>query len=270
MASPRERDHRAPSRSPDGRSRPRGEWHSAHPPVVHRPYFHDDAPAWPQQRYHDYVYVDRWGWWPRWFPYWDQRWSAYWSYLYDYYGGDAHPEYAAYARDAVLRQYAPQWGLVVGGSWMGADPQEGMVVRDHRGGGMIVRDHRGGGAVVRPSPRPSPVHTPPVHMPPVHMPPVVYTPPVYTPPVHTPPVHTSPPEYHEPHRPRHEHPHYHYRDYVVVDRYWWPRWFPYWDPAWYRYWWQLYHYYGGDAYPDYALYAVDATLRALAQRVGWL
>jgi hypothetical protein len=45
---------------------------------------------------------------------------VYWWYLYDYYGGDAYPEYAEYARDAVLRQYAPQWGLSVGGSYGGA------------------------------------------------------------------------------------------------------------------------------------------------------
>jgi hypothetical protein len=220
MASPRERDHRALPRPR------RDDPHSVRPPVVHRPHFHDDVPAWPQHRYHDYVYVDRWGWWPRWFPYWDQRWCAYWWHLYDYYGGDARPEYAAYARDAVLRQNAPRWGLVVG-AWAGADPREGAFARDHR--------HRGH----------SPVHVSPS------------------------PVHPQRPEYHDP-RPRHEHPHYHYGDYVVVDRHWWPRWFPYWDPAWARYWWQLYDYYGGAAYPDHALHAVDATLRGLARRLGWL
>lgn len=291
MASPRERDYRAPSRASDGRSRPRGGWHSAHPPVVHRPYFHDDvpawrqhfhdaAPAWPQHRYHDYIYVDRSGWWPRWFPYWDQRWIAYWWHLYDYYGGDASPEYAAYARDAMLRQNAARWGLAVG-AWMGADPQDGMIVRDHRGGGTIVRDHRGGGLTVRDHRDRSPVHVSPS---PVHAPhsPVLTSPsPVHAPhvpvhvspsPVHPPhPSHPQHPEHHDPyHRPRHEHPHFHYGDYVVVDRYWWPRWFPYWDPAWAQYWWQLFNYYGGASYPDYALYAVDATLRGLARRWGWL
>ncbi len=84
-----------------------------------RHHFHD-VPPWPHQRYHDYAYAEGWGWWPRWFPYWDRGWYDYWWSLYDYYGGDAYPEYAEYARDAVLRQYAPQWGLVVSGSYGGA------------------------------------------------------------------------------------------------------------------------------------------------------
>jgi hypothetical protein len=77
-----------------------------------RHHFHD-VPPWPHQHHGDYIVIEGWGWWPRWYPYWDQRWYAYWWYLYDYYGGDAYPEYAEYARDAVLRQYAPQWGFVV-------------------------------------------------------------------------------------------------------------------------------------------------------------
>jgi len=76
-----------------------------------RHHFHD-VPPWPHQHHRDYVYVDRGGWWPRWYPYWDPQWYVYWWDLYDYYGGDAHPEYAEYARDAFLRQYAPQWGLL--------------------------------------------------------------------------------------------------------------------------------------------------------------
>ena len=66
--------------------------------------------------YHDYAPVEGWGWWPRWYPYWDPQWRAYWWQLYDYYGGDNYAEYAEYARDAMLRAYAPQWGLVVSGS----------------------------------------------------------------------------------------------------------------------------------------------------------
>jgi hypothetical protein len=250
MASPRELADRMTARPSGGRSPhvdprltrwgPRPDRADAALARFHAEYHHD-APG-PHRRYRDYVYDDRSGWWPRWFPYRDQRWCAYWWYLYDHYGGDACPAYAEYARDAVLRQYGPQWGLVVSGAWMGADPQEGLIVRDHRDGGPIVRDHRG----------PSPARTPPAR----------------TPPHATPPEHHAPPEAHQ--RPHYEHPHYYYRDYVVVDRTWWPRWFPYWDPAWIAYWWQLFHYYGGDVSPDYALYAVDATLRAHAQQRGWL
>lgn len=251
MASPRERDHRRPP--------PQIELH--HParpsvrPSVRRHHFHD-VPPWPHQRYGDYVYVDRGGWWPRWFPYWDPRWYVYWWYLYDHYGGDAYPEYAEHARDAVLRQYAPQWGLVVSGAWMGADPRDGVIVRDHRGDGANVRAPRGPSPVRAPR-APSPVHAPPSRTLPVHQP---------APEHHEHPA-SGRPHYEHPH---YEHPHYYYRDYVVVGRYWWPRWFPYWDPAWYRYWLDLYYYYGGAAHPDYALYAVDATLRAHARRLGWL
>lgn len=122
------RDHRVPvttpplrPREPDRRVTTRPEdLHPEVPPTHdHRPHrrhhFHD-VPPWPQQRYRDYVWVEGGGWWPRWYPYWDLGWYSYWWYLYDYYGGDAYPEYAEYARDAVIRQYAPQWGLVVSGS----------------------------------------------------------------------------------------------------------------------------------------------------------
>jgi len=117
MASPRERDFRGVTRAPSALARPASLPLPQVPrPPVHptyrRHHFHD-VPPWPHQRYHDYANVEGWGWWPRWFPYWDEGWYAYWWYLYDYYGGDAYPEYAEYARDAVLRQYAPQWGLVV-------------------------------------------------------------------------------------------------------------------------------------------------------------
>jgi hypothetical protein len=92
-----------------------------HPPVaqpIHprRHHFHDHPP-YPHRYYNDYLLVEGWGWWPRWFPYWDERWFAYWWSLYDYYGGDAYPEYAEYARDAILRQNAPQWGLVISGGY---------------------------------------------------------------------------------------------------------------------------------------------------------
>lgn len=144
MASPRERADRASElaswRGSDRRvtSRPadvRSVYHPGHsdprvttrpsdvrphdPHPVHRPrrhHFHDVAP-WPHRHHHDYVYVDRGGWWPRWYPYWDPQWYVYWWYLYDYYGGDAYPDYAEYARDAALRQYGPQWGLRVGGGY---------------------------------------------------------------------------------------------------------------------------------------------------------
>lgn len=149
MASPRERDHRAPTlpfdkqpfdprvttRPSDVRPTPsfdprvttrpsdvQPRWRSGHRvpgPLPQRPHFRrhhfHDFPPGPHQRYHDYIFVDRGGWWPRWYPYWNPSWYAYWWQLYDYYGGDAHPEYAEYARDATLRQYAPQWGLSVGG-----------------------------------------------------------------------------------------------------------------------------------------------------------
>jgi hypothetical protein len=83
---------------------------------VRRHHFHD-MPPWPHQSYQDYAPIEGWGWWPRWYPYWDPQWRTYWWYLYDYYGGDGYPEYAEYARDAVLRANASQWGLVVGGAY---------------------------------------------------------------------------------------------------------------------------------------------------------
>ncbi len=117
MASPRERDHRGETPPPGAGTQRSDDPRSAlirpaRPPRRH--HFHD-APPWPHQHHHDYTLVEGWGWWPRWYPYWDARWYAYWWHLYDYYGGDAYPEYAEYARDAVLRSNAPQWGLVVGG-----------------------------------------------------------------------------------------------------------------------------------------------------------
>lgn len=230
MASPRERDYRGETSRP-----PTNFARLAPSPQLARPFrryhFHD-VPPWPHQRYHDYINVEGAGWWPRWFPYWDARWYAYWWSLYDYYGGDARPEYAEYARDAVLRQQASQLGLVVSGSYMGLDP---------RGAGLIVRDQRGNDPIVRRPSRPvSPVYTPPAGP-------------------------SSPTQ-----RPHYQHPHYYYGDYVTVEGAWWPRWFPYWDPAWYRYWWQLYYYYGGDAYRDYAEYARDTLLRSYAKQMGWL
>lgn len=110
MASPREHDYRGTG----------GRLHGPIPtvpspaPPARRHHFHDTAP-WPHRRYHDYAAIEGWGWWPRWYPYWDPQWRTYWWYLYDYYGGDGYAEYAEYARDAVLRANAPQWGLVVGG-----------------------------------------------------------------------------------------------------------------------------------------------------------
>jgi hypothetical protein len=67
-------------------------------------------PRHPRYRHQDYIYVTNYGWWPRWYPYWDPQWFMYWRQLYDYYGGDAYPEYAEWARDEVLRAMAPQRG----------------------------------------------------------------------------------------------------------------------------------------------------------------
>jgi hypothetical protein len=235
MASPRERDHRsAPTRF-------------RVPSAARRHHFHDTAP-WPHRRYGDYHLVDGYGWWPRWFPYWDPSWYAFWWSLYDYYGGDTYPDYAEYARDALLRQSGPEWGLTIGGA-----PMIGQaIVRDHRtlppaGGGPIVRDHR----------------TPQFGMPSAAHHPVV-----------SPDVRFRiPSAAQHPTRPDHQrypHPHDHYRDYFIVNGMWWPHWFPYWDAAWRYYWDQLYAYYGGDDYPDYAQYARDAHLRAEARARGWL
>jgi hypothetical protein len=242
---------------------------SIEPVRVHRHHFHD-LPPWPQQHHGDYINVEGWGWWPRWYPYWDERWVAYWWSLYDYYGGDAYPEYAEYMRDAILRQYASQWGLVVSGwggrgNWMGAEPQRSPIVAP------IVRDHRG---IV-------PTHGAPTPLP------VTPTPS----PGSIVPTHGAPSPWRDDRygydrdrygygydrygydryeRQRYRHPHDYYGDYVVVEAVWWPRWFPYWDPAWVRFWWQLYYYYGGDAYADYAQYARDAYLRANAAQWGWI
>jgi hypothetical protein len=62
------------------------------------------------QRHHDYVFVEGHGWRPQWFPYWEPAWHQYWKSLYDYYGGDANPEYAELARDEALRVIARQRG----------------------------------------------------------------------------------------------------------------------------------------------------------------
>jgi hypothetical protein len=133
MASPREMADRCSARARDTRALPASVnvWSNARPidhrvptyaidvrpapPAPRRHHFHDVPPG-PHYQHHDYVFVDRGGWWPRWYPYWDPQWYVYWWYLYDHYGGDAYPEYAEYARDAVLRQYAPQWGLNVSGA----------------------------------------------------------------------------------------------------------------------------------------------------------
>jgi len=110
MASPREWD-------PRGDVGTRGAGNRLPAPIFRpRHHFHD-TPPWPHQHYHDYAVVEGWGWWPRWYPYWDPQWRAYWWQLYDYYGGDGSPAYAEYARDAMLRAHAPQWGLAVGGSY---------------------------------------------------------------------------------------------------------------------------------------------------------
>lgn len=144
MGSPRERDHRGSTRllaaPPSSVQRPivirdpgagRRPVHVPQPVVPHHPvrvpppvhhghhghhghhHFHDEAP-WPQQQYGDYVLIQGWGWWPRWYPYWDRRWYDYWWSLYDYYGGDSYPDYAAYARDAFLRANAQQLGIGLG------------------------------------------------------------------------------------------------------------------------------------------------------------
>lgn len=220
-------------------------------PIPRRHHFHD-YPPWPHQRYGDYIVIEGWGWWPRWYPYWDQRWYSYWWQLYDYYGGDANPEYAEYARDAILRQQAPQWGLTVSGSWMGAEPARAPIVRDHRGATGIVPTHG------------SPVLSPGRGIVPTHGSPLSPRPSDYD-------DRYRRQDYDDRYRrQRYQHPHDYYGDYVVVQGAWWPRWFPYWDPAWARYWLQLYYYYGGDAQGDYAQYARDAYLRSMAAQWGWI
>ena len=86
-----------------------------HPPVPTHPTHPRPAPS-PTEppashhRHQDYVFIEGYDWWPRWFPYWEPYWWQMWGWLYDYYGGDANPEYAEYARDWYLRSIAPQWG----------------------------------------------------------------------------------------------------------------------------------------------------------------
>jgi hypothetical protein len=70
---------------------------------------HDDRRH-PRHHHHDYTYVANYGWWPSWFPYWDPYWFWYWQYLYWYYRGYENPEYAEWARDAVLRSMARERG----------------------------------------------------------------------------------------------------------------------------------------------------------------
>jgi hypothetical protein len=80
--------------------------HPGHGPVV----LSRNTPPASYQRHRDYNYVEGYGWWPTWFPYWDPGWQAYWQSLYDYYGGDANPDYAEYARDEYMRTIAAQQG----------------------------------------------------------------------------------------------------------------------------------------------------------------
>lgn len=122
MASPRERDHRGeiprsllPAVTRPGLKTP--IWQALQAPY-RRHHFHENPP-WPQRQHHDYINVDRLGWWPRWYPYSDPGWQRYWWCLYDYYGGEAYPEYAEYQRDAFLRQNSAEWGLVVSGHYGG-------------------------------------------------------------------------------------------------------------------------------------------------------
>jgi hypothetical protein len=108
----------------------RGATPVTHPPVVHPvsptpvppTVVHPVAPVHPvvppvhheppraHHEHHDYVFLENYGWWPRWYPYWDPGWYAYWWQLYEYYGGDAYREYAEWARDQALRAYAAQMG----------------------------------------------------------------------------------------------------------------------------------------------------------------
>ncbi len=76
----------------------------------HRRYRDRNDLPWGQRYYGDYIFLDDYGWLPRWYPYWDPQWFNYWWYLFDYYGGDVNPDYAAYARDAALRSFAPRYG----------------------------------------------------------------------------------------------------------------------------------------------------------------
>jgi hypothetical protein len=254
MASPREQaDALSAARARRAREIHLAPVLTSTPAVQHYRHHHfHDVPPWPHRRYGDYVVVEGWGWWPRWFPYWDQRWYSYWWHLYDYYGGDAYPEYAEYARDAYLRQHAPQWGLAVSG-WVGVELAA--PSRDHRAvSAPVVYDHRG---IV-------PTHgAPPIVAPPYRDHRGIV-------PTHGAPPVAAPPHDDRHERPRYRHPHDYYGDYFVVEGVWWPRWFPYWETAWIRYWWQLYYYYGGDTHADYAQYARDAYLRALAAQWGWI
>jgi hypothetical protein len=79
--------------------------HPGHGPVMSR-----NTPPAAYQRHRDYNYVEGYGWWPVWFPYWDPTWQTYWQSLYDYYGGDANPDYAEYARDEAMRIIGAQQG----------------------------------------------------------------------------------------------------------------------------------------------------------------
>ncbi len=105
------------------------------------------------------------------------------------------------------------------------------------------------------------------HHGPFHLPPVTHpAQPVAQPPPVTHPTHpTAPPSPSTPPASHHRH-----RDYVFVESYgWWPSWFPYWEPYWFWYWQYLYDYYGGDANAEYAEYARDWALRAIAPQWGW-
>jgi hypothetical protein len=83
------------------------------PPVTQPPVTPPRPAHEPPREHHehrDYIYVDGYDWWPRWYSYWDPYWYWAWQYLFDYYGGATDPEYAEWARDAYLRSIAPQWG----------------------------------------------------------------------------------------------------------------------------------------------------------------
>jgi hypothetical protein len=78
----------------------------------HRRYREQHDLPWGHRYYGDYIFLAGYGWLPRWYPYWDPSWFDYWWFLFDYYGGDTAADYAAYARDVVLRGYARQYGWI--------------------------------------------------------------------------------------------------------------------------------------------------------------
>jgi hypothetical protein len=107
---PQEPDPRVTTRPEDLRPRDDDRDRDRRRHHRHRRYRDQYDLPWGQRYYGDYIFLVGYGWLPRWYPYWDPQWYDYWWFLFDYYGGDAAADYAAYARDMVLRGYARQYG----------------------------------------------------------------------------------------------------------------------------------------------------------------